>query len=711
LNFHNPNPNHTPNPSISDSDIDLVKLAASLWRGKWIVLAFVLFSGVFADFYFRYVVVPLYPATSKIALKENQPEKILTDIESLMANGPITDTGINTELEVLRSRDLIGKLVDTLDLTNQPDFNPLLRGPRLSNQIKTQLFAFFGVVSETPKISRSPEEVRSIAISSVLDTMAFSNTRQTRVIKISVLTTNPDLSVRMVNKMAKLYIENQIQFKLDALANATEFLSNRTSELKNDFDELKTKLTNFSSQSELVSPTIFKSQEIQLRDMRARVTEKAETIVKKSDRRTILQSFRDADNLLGIIKYVDDFRLNQAISDYNSNKLSLDNLNMQIEQFILKNDVELEREQKQLSALEVSESLLAKQIERQSKELLVLQQLKRETETSRLIYESFFKRLQEMNVQLGLEAADGRLLSKATQSGQSSPIKSQILFLGGSIGLTLGAILIIFYELRFSGYRSIKDLRDKSGYSVLGGVPLIPLRDRKTSTSYFKTKPNSMVSEAVRNLRTSIIMSNPNQEKKIIMLTSSVPKEGKTILTYALAQNMVGLGKRILLIEADIRRRVHSVKIDRNNTVALLDLMMGHKKFKDVNPFVEELGFDILTATKSDINAADLFASERFPKLLTELREYYDYILIDSPPVLSVPDARLISTYSDANIYIVKWNKTTRAQVDQGLDMIASIGVKTIGLVLNQIGPNKTKTYGYTGSYGYDTYGSKYYES
>ena len=709
MNFHNPN--HTPSQSISEGDIDLVKLAASLWRGKWIVIAFVLFCVGFADLYVRHVAVPLYSATAKIALKENQPEKILTDIESLITNGPITDTGINTELEVLRSHDLVGKLVDTLDLTNQPDFNPILREPRLSNQIKTQILTFFRVVSETPKISRSPEEVRSIAISSVLDTMAFSNTRQTRVIKISVLTTNPDLSVRMVNKMAKLYIESQIQIKLDTLASATEFLSSRTSELKNDFENLKSELANFSSQSELVSPTILKSLEIQLRDMRTRLMEKAETIVKKSDRRTILQSFRDADNLPGLIKYVDDFRLNQAFSDYNSNKLSLDSLNMQIEQFMLKDDVELEREQKQLSALETSESLLAKQIERQSKELLVLEQLKRETETSRLIYESFFTRLQEMNVQLGLEAADGRLLSTATQSYQSSPIKSQILFLSGLIGFTIGAILIIFYELRFSGYRSVKDLRDKSGYSVLGGVPLIPLRDRKTSTSYFKTKPNSMVSEAVRNLRTSIIMSNPNQEKKIIMLTSSVPKEGKTILTYALAQNMVGLGKRILLIEADIRRRDHSVKFDRNNTVALLDLMMGHKEFKDVNPFVEELGFDILTATKSDINAADLFASERFPKLLTELREYYDYILIDSPPVLSVPDARLISTHSDANIYIVKWNKTTRAQVEQGLDMISSIGVKTIGLVLNQIGTNKTKTYGYTGSYGYDTSGSKYYES
>ena len=115
----------------------------------------------------------------------------------------------------------------------------------------------------------------------------------------------------MANKMAKLYIENQIQFKLDALASATEFLSSRTSELKNDFEELKTELANFSSQSELVSPTILKSQEIQLRDMRTRLMEKAEIIAEKSDRRTILQSFREAGNLLGLIKHADDFRLNR----------------------------------------------------------------------------------------------------------------------------------------------------------------------------------------------------------------------------------------------------------------------------------------------------------------------------------------------------------------------------------------------------------------
>ncbi|MDA9053414.1 polysaccharide biosynthesis tyrosine autokinase [Planktomarina temperata] len=709
MNFYNPN--HTPNQRISDGEIDLVKLAASLWRGKWIVLAFVLFCVCVADFYVRYVAAPLYPATAKIALKEHQPEKILTDIESLMSNGPITDSGINTELEVLRSRDLVGKLVDSLDLTNQPAFNPLLREPRLSSQIRTQLFTLFGVASEKPKTPRSPEEVRSIVINSVLNTMVFSNTKNTRVINISVTTTDAALSALMANKMATLYIENQIQIKLEVLVSATEFLSRRTSELKHDFEELKAELANFSSQSELVNPTVLKSQEIQLRDLRTRLWEKAEIVVEKTDTRTVLLSFREAGNLQALIKHADDFRLNRAISEYRNNKISLDGLNLQVEHFMLDNKVEAEREQKQLSALEASESILAKQIERQSQELIVLQQLERETEAARLLYESFFTRLLEMNVQLGLERADGRLLSTAIQRGPSSPIKSKILSLGGAIGLMMGASLVLFWELRFSGYRSVNELRDQSGYSVLSAVPLIPVRDRKNIISYLKTKPDSMVSEAVRNLRTSILMSNLNQVKQVIMLTSSVPKEGKTLLSFALARNMVGLGKRILLIEADIRRRVHSVKIDRNNTVALLDLVAGDKEWKEVSLYVEELGFDILTATKSDKNAADIFASQRFSELLTELREYYDYIIIDSPPVLAVPDARLIGAVSDANIYVVEWNKTTGAQVDQGLDMLSSIGVKTIGLVLNQIDPHKTKTYGYTGSYGYGAYGSEYYES
>jgi len=270
---------------------------------------------------------------------------------------------------------------------------------------------------------------------------------------------------------------------------------------------------------------------------------------------------------------------------------------------------------------------------------------------------------------------------------------------------------VLLRELRFTGFRTTNELRDNSGFGVLASVPLIPARNRRAVISYLKDKPNSLVSEAVRNLRTSILMSNVDRVPQVIMLTSSIPGEGKTILTFALAQNMVGLGKRVLLIEADIRRHVYTVDIDRRNTVALLDLLTDKIKHDDVSLFVEELGFSILTGTKSDINAADLFASERFSNLLTELRKEFDYILIDTSPVLSVPDARVIGAISDANIYIVEWNKTTRAQVHQGLEMLSSVGVGTTGLVLNQINTKKMKFYGYTAQYGYDAYGSEYYDS
>tara|TARA_B110000977_G_scaffold37389_1_gene50263 strand:- start:309 stop:2444 length:2136 start_codon:yes stop_codon:yes gene_type:complete len=711
LNYYNPIDDTKLDPNIFGGEIDLVKLGSSIWRGKWFIMTCVLFCVVAAEFYLRQIAVPLFPATVKIALEEGQPKKVLTDIESINSNGPITDEGINTELEILRSGDLIEILVDTLELTNQAAFNRYLREPTLFDRVKSQLLDLTSVKIEKSKSKISPEKIRSSVITAVNNSIKFSNTKNTRVINILVTTTEANLSVLLADTMANLYIKNQIQVKLDNLANATEFLSVRTSELKYDFEDLKTELANFSSKSELVNPETLHAEELQLRDLRTRISELNEFTLEKTNMRTRLRSLRKVGNLQALINLADDFRLNLTISQYSKNKITIDSLNLEVERFMSNIETEAERERKQLLALQLSEALLAKQIERKSKELIVLQQLERETEAARLLYESFFTRLLEMNVQIGLETADGRILSKAKKNGLSSPIKSQIIFNSVIIGLMIGASLLLIREMRFTGFRSINELRNNFNHSVLASVPLIPKLHRKNIISYLKNKPNSVVSEAVRNLRTSILMSNLDKMPQVIMLTSSVPKEGKSVLTYALAQNMVGLDKSVLLIEADIRRSVSSININRKNSVALLDLLIGNKEFKDVSPYMEELGFDILTATKSNLNAADILASQNFSKLLSELREHYDYILIDSPPVLSVPDARVIGSNTDANIYIVEWNKTNRSQVIQGLEMLSSVGVKITGLVLNQIDPNKIKSYGYISPYGYTAYGSEYYES
>jgi Mrp family chromosome partitioning ATPase len=116
--------------------------------------------------------------------------------------------------------------------------------------------------------------------------------------------------------------------------------------------------------------------------------------------------------------------------------------------------------------------------------------------------------------------------------------------------------------MRFAGFRTADELRNHSERRVLASIPLIPAKERKSVISFLKDKPNSVISEAVRNLRTSILMSNIDHPPQVIMLTSSIPGEGKTTLALALARNMVGLGKRVLLIEADIRRRVYSEYMD-----------------------------------------------------------------------------------------------------------------------------------------------------
>lgn len=694
---------------IDNDEIDLLALAGTLWRGKWIIAAIILFFIFMGGYYAFRMAVPLYPATATIALNEGQ-QQVISDIESIMSGGPVNSSAINTELEVLRSRDLVGQLVDHLDLVSRPEFNGLLREPTLSDDIRAYIMSLIGGANDGETTQPSPEAIRASVVSAVREAISVSNARNTLVINISVTTTDTQLSVAMANALAELYIENQIQVKLDALASATEFLSRRTSELRQSLEELETDLTEFSEQAELVSPAVLEAQSLQLRELRTRLSEARERVVGETATLASLQALREAGDLEAFVAAADEFRLNRALAQYRDDLISLVELEAEVGRFMLQREAQAERDSEQLEALRASEATLASQIERQSQELIALQQLERETETARLLYETFFTRLQEINVQQGLETADSRMLSEAIPRGPSSPRKSRILALAGILGLMLGAGLVLLREMRFAGFRTADELRNHSERRVLASIPLIPAKERKSVISFLKDKPNSVISEAVRNLRTSILMSNIDHPPQVIMLTSSIPGEGKTTLALALARNMVGLGKRVLLIEADIRRRVYSEYMNTEKTVALLDLLTEKVQPEDVSPYVEDLGFDVLTGTKSDINAADLFASERFSSLLKNLREHYDYILIDTPPVLAVPDARVIGSLSDANIYVVQWNGTTRTQVRQGLEMLGSVSVDITGLVLNELDARKMKTYGYGGQYGYDTYGSSYYD-
>jgi len=160
-----------------------------------------------------------------------------------------------------------------------------------------------------------------------------------------------------------------------------------------------------------------------------------------------------------------------------------------------------------------------------------------------------------------------------------------------------------------------------------------------------------------------------------------------------------------LVLECDIRKRVFAEYFEIKNRVGFVAVMTGDSKLADAVYRPEGMGIDILIGEKSSANAADIFSSQRFADLIALLRQSYDYIIIDTPPVLAVPDARVVAQHADAIVYSVRWDKTQRNELKSGLAMFDSVGMPISGLVMTQLDTKQMKRYGYAGSYGYH-YGS-----
>jgi capsular exopolysaccharide synthesis family protein len=281
---------------------------------------------------------------------------------------------------------------------------------------------------------------------------------------------------------------------------------------------------------------------------------------------------------------------------------------------------------------------------------------------------------------------------------------------GGGGGLLLALALVFLFERLNNSFRSTEELEGRTGQAVIGTIPMAPMTRRRAFLQYLIDKPTSSVAEAIRNLRTSILLANVDNPPQVIMLTSALPGEGKTTCCIALAQISKALGKRVLLVECDLRRRTFRNYFDLPERDGLLSVLSGANSFESVVYHDENSGLHILPGEESSVNAADIFASQRFTDFMTEMRKEFDFIFIDTPPVLAVPDARVIAKNSDAVIFCVRWNKTAREAVVEGLRFFAQIQIKVAGLILSQVNVNKMARYGYS-SYGYYKEAVKYYHN
>lgn len=688
-------------------EIDLGKLIATLWRGKSMIFLVAVLATILGGYYAFAVATPYFTTTATV-VQETETEPVVDFSASLGGGlgGGADQSAINTEIEVLRSRGLLEKVVAELGLIDDLEFNVGLRPePTFSvGQVVTAIRGAIGV-DPSPDLALTPQQTLDGVVDELRSVLSISNIRQSYVFNLTAVTTSAEKSAAIANVLAETYITNQLDVKSEANALAMEWLTERVGDLRIDLEIAETAVKDFNAATDLINEETLAALNRQVKELRDRLEEERITAGELAANVLLLESAGDDPQQMALL--ADDRLLNRLlpplVADPTTDRSEFD---ARFAQIISQTELEERRLRSQIAALELSIVQQEEAADQQSDDLLTLQQLQREASATGLLYEFFLSRLKETSVQSGIQEPDSRVLSRAVVPLRATaPRQPLILALSLLIGAFIGTGLVLLREFRQSTFRATEDLEKLTGMTVLGQIPVIPGGRRAKVFRYLADKPASAAAEAVRNLRTSILLAEPDKHPQVIMSTSSVPGEGKTTQSLGLAQNLAGLGKEVLLIEGDIRKLVFAKYFNIKGSKGLNSVLQGELSIKEAAVFQPSLKADVLIGEKTAINAADLFSSDDFVDFLKEMRAIYDYIIIDTPPVLAVPDARVIGRFVDAVIYTVKWDSTTRRQVTEGLKSLRSVGVKVTGLVLGQISPKGQRKYGYGDVVGgYDSY-------
>ena len=453
----------------------------------------------------------------------------------------------------------------------------------------------------------------------------------------------------------------------------------------------------------------------QLKSLRERLTDQTRAAERLRSQVARLEALRAAADFATLGEVLEDPRLGALARDLEAtapDAAALARFDIFFDRQLQALRANTERAEAQAAAFARTVPEIEAQVEAQSADLVTLRQLQREAEATRLIYEYFLGRMKEISVQEGIQQADSRVLDPARIPNIASyPKKRQTIAKGGFIGLIVSILLIYARSSLRTTIRTPEELEDATGLTVMGMIPNAPVRNAGAVLEYIVEKPASSVAEAVRNLRTAILLSDVDSTPQVIMVTSSVPDEGKTVMASALAQISVMAGKRVLLIDGDLRRGTLTKQFKVETKAGLVALLSGNASFEEAVHHDDRTGMDVLTTDQSKVTAVDVFSSKRYETFIDEMRKSYDFIVIDTPPVLAVPDARVIAQNVDSVVYMVRWNATTRRMIRAGLDLLAQVNVPVAGLTLTRINHKRMDRYGYYGyGYGYGARGlEKYY--
>ncbi|MCX7093233.1 MAG: polysaccharide biosynthesis tyrosine autokinase [Methylobacter sp.] len=730
------------------TEISLINFFHTLWLRKRVFLS-VIFSLTIFAILIIYQLVPRYTATAQLLIGINATKVV--DIEEVMTGNFKGDAAVIGEMEVIKSRELAHKIIDQLHLEQYPEFNPKPQKPGLlaqfsfKNLLPESWKEAMGMIKIDSRTAEEKEEARLTRLTNIfLSKLKVSQVKRSQVINVAFESQDPKLAAKIANEVADKYIVGQLQAKFDATKKATDWLNDQLVELKQKVESSERAVEQYRKTHELleVSKEVGLSQQ-QMSEVNSQLiiarAQRAEAEAKYQQVEAIAKSGRDIDSVAEVLNSSLISSLRQQESEVQRKysemlvefgqrhprmiqmQAELEDIQAKVRSEVKKVAASLRNSMDVARAREGSLSSSLRQMESKTsgsnQAEVQLHALEREATANKALFETFLGRFKETASTQGIAQADARVISFAEIPLGASYPKRNLLLMSSVVGaLLFGVFLVFILEMLNPGVRSPEQIQDLFNMSTLGIVPKI-VDANALPHEYLLTKPQSSLAEAVNTLRISLSLLNPDAEVKSLLVTSSVPGEGKSTLAVLIARHSACAGQRVVLVDTDLRRpTIEKMFKFKDRKLGLTDLLMQHDlSINDVLVDDPETGMKILTGGKSAfINPVDLFASQRMKSIVNDLRERFDLVILDSAPIMAVPDTRILAGLVDKTIFVLNWDSTPKKVVHGALHLLNKDGHSNIaGVVLQKVNLQQYGRYGYGDSGYYYHYGryNQYYNS
>jgi capsular exopolysaccharide synthesis family protein len=681
-------------------------------KRKWLILA-IAAAFVVIGTVRMLMQTPLYVSAVRL-----QIEREARVVESGNVEPSYSDNEfMQTQIQLLEGRAMAERVVSALKLGDDSDF------------LRPRGFSFMGTLAGL--IGRGPstsdeavdETAREdLAAGIASGNLAVSPVPNSRLIDVSFTDTDPGRAQRIANSFADAFIATTIDKRFQANQAAKVFLEDKIKQLKQRVEDSEKALVDLAQKQQIIAV-----------DVEARTSSAESNLASANTELATLTSERTKnEELWRQAERANDINLPQLLSDAAVADLLKQRTDLTIDyQQKLKTfkpaypamvdlSTKIEEINRQLadkvSTLKQSlkaayETSLVRETEARTsvdqikKELLQLQKqsvqynmAKREVDTNRELYTSLLQRYKEVDVASGATANNVFIAEKAMLGAPSSESLLRSLLKALALGLGLGVVVAMLLEYLDDKIRTAEQVESITGLSVLGAVPKV----RRVENQL--TDPRSPLSEAHRSLCTALQFTTESGMPKVLAITSAGPGEGKSLTANAIARHFASLGRKVLLIDADLRNPSQHVKLGCGNSVGLSNYLTGACTPPEAMQKTEIPTLAFIASGPLPPNAADLLGGARLISLLSIGSEVFDLIIVDGPPVLGLADAQLLSSAASATLFVVGAGTTRKALVRGSLRRLQLSRGSLIGAVLTKY---DAKIGGYEYAYGYG-YGYSY---